>query len=288
MLAQLQADKPVARAFLQESLALYRQLDDTSGLAWALIQFGFWCVEAGRPKAARRFLEQALGLCRQLGDSRGIARCLNTLGLAATIAAQYTEARSLLEECLSLSREAGDRWGTAWALTNLAGALLHQVELGEADVRATHRVLDEAEAIWNKLGERRHLAFIFMNRGAAAIVERDFERARGLIDQSLSIFTEVEDPRGKEHVLFAWSRLFVAEGQYEQAARLLGAAYACALVAADSTPNERASMQRRLDAARRVLGAEAVDAAFREGGAMSIDEAIAYGRHHASVRAVHV
>jgi hypothetical protein len=103
---------------------------------------------------------QALDVCRQLGDRRGIARCLNVLGLAAVSAAQYDKARSLLEECLPLSREVGDRWGTAWALTNLAAALLLLAEQGQADVHGTDRVLEEAEAIWSELGERRHLAFI--------------------------------------------------------------------------------------------------------------------------------
>lgn len=277
MLSLLQGDKPVARAQLRESLALYRQLDDPSGLAWALIQFGFWCAEAGRLKAARRFMHQALELCRQLGDRRGIARCLNTLGLAALLAAEYDQACALLEECLPLSREAGDRWGTAWALTNLAGALLQLVELGQVDVRVTDTLLDEAEVIWNELGERRHLAFICLFRGTAAMVDLDLERAGALIERSLSLFTEVEEVRGKEHVLSAWSRLFNAEGQFEHAARLLGTAFACSVAAGNVTPSGRAGTERRLDVARRALGAAAVDQAFREGSAMSVDAAIAYG-----------
>jgi hypothetical protein len=108
-----------------------------------------------------------------------------------------------------------------------------------------------------------------------------FDRARTRIDQSLSLFTEVEDPRGKVHILFAWSRLFGAEGQYEQAARLLGAIYAYEKGRGEITPGDRALLKRRLDAIGRALGAKAADAAFSEGCAMSVDEAIAYGSEHA-------
>jgi tetratricopeptide (TPR) repeat protein len=276
MLAMLQDDKPVARAQLRESVALYRQLNDVGGLSWALIQFGFWCVEVGRLKAARRVMQQALGLCRQLGDRRGTARCLSTLGLAAMVAARYDEARSLAEESLPLSREVGDRWGTAWALTNLAGALLKLAELGQVDVDATDSAIEEAEAIWTELGERRHLAFIRLSQGTAAVLRKDFECARMRLDQSLAMFNEVQDPRGKEHILFAWSRLFVADGKHEPAARLLGAIDAYERGMGEGTPNERDSLRRGLDAARRGLGTEALDTAFREGSAMSVDAAIAY------------
>jgi hypothetical protein len=44
MLALLQGDVASARPVLKESLALYRQRGDPSGLAWALIHFGFLCL----------------------------------------------------------------------------------------------------------------------------------------------------------------------------------------------------------------------------------------------------
>src|SRR5205807_5126835 len=93
--------------------------------------FGLMGHEHNRPKAARRFLEQGLALCRQLDDRRGIAWSLNALGLVAFDEADLGAARSLHEECLALSREVGDSWGTAWALLNLGLDRLTEIQLGQ-------------------------------------------------------------------------------------------------------------------------------------------------------------
>ena len=180
-----------------------------------------------------------------------------------------------------LSREVGDRWGTAWALTNLALDLLNQIELGQAGVYSADAALEESEAIWRELGERRHLAFTLKYQAAAAIGQGKLDLARELLEQSMSTLTDLQDDLTS--TLWCWAHLFLAQGRYDQAVRVLGASFSRLQRRGMTAPIYRLHLERRLDAARGALGAELVDAAWTEGCAMSLDAAIAYVRQESMV-----
>src|SRR5205823_14669044 len=67
-LAGPQNDYPVALARLEASAALYRALDDPSGLAYALAYLGGVEGLQGHLSAGRDYFESALELFRALGD----------------------------------------------------------------------------------------------------------------------------------------------------------------------------------------------------------------------------
>ena len=90
----------------------------------------------GDLKSARSFLEEGLALHRELGDRRGIAATLNNLGTVLDSAGDSTAARELLEESLAIAREIGDRWGTTRVLITLAGVALGQGDTGFARILA--------------------------------------------------------------------------------------------------------------------------------------------------------
>jgi predicted ATPase/class 3 adenylate cyclase len=62
------------------------------------------------------------------------------------------------------------------------------------DVEAESRLHDEAEAIFRGMGLERPLASILNNRAYAAIVQRQWDRARELLIESLDIFTRLGGP----------------------------------------------------------------------------------------------
>ena len=71
--------------------------------------------------------------------------------------------------------------------------------------------------------------------------------------------------------------LFSAEGQYDQAVRVLGAAKAQLRAKLRRVPPFVDSLvERRLSPARAALDAHVVAAAWSEGEAMSLDDAVAY------------
>ncbi len=124
---------------------------------------------------------------------------------------------------MAISGDVGDRCGTAWALSNLGVDLFAQIELGQADAHSADPVIEEGMAIWDELGERRHLALAQMNLGSTAILQREFAQARIWLEQSLSTLSDLQDVNGIATNVATWSSLFHARGQYEQAVRLLAA-----------------------------------------------------------------
>jgi tetratricopeptide (TPR) repeat protein len=286
VLALYQGDVRAARMYLKESLGLYRGNRHSSGVAGVLIHLGWVCHDSYRNKVARRFLEAALVLCRQADDRRGTATCLSVLGMVVVSNGDLIVGRAMHEEALALSREVGDRWATAWALTNLGAALMAQIGLGQADAVSADAVIEEGLTIWQEFGERRHLAFCQVSLAMSAVQQGRVAVARELLERSLATFTELEDVGGTANCLANWADLFRVENQYKHCVQLLAATFGQVRPSGRFPPYWTSVAEQRLDSARRALGPERFDAAWTEGYAMSLDEAVAYAWRNASSIAV--
>jgi predicted ATPase len=132
VLARNQSDYDQAQAWLEESLALWRELGDKRGAADVLINLGTVALDKGDYPQAAAFFDDSMPLRRELGDSWGLALALNNLGVTARAQNNLTEAVALYEECLELFRTLGDKASTAMALNNLGEVAEDQDEYERA------------------------------------------------------------------------------------------------------------------------------------------------------------
>jgi predicted ATPase len=235
-----------ARGCYEEALALSREAGDELGIAEALDNLGTIASVEGDLDRATSLREEALALRRSSGDRRGIAVSLINLGTVAYQEGDADRASALFTEARDLSRAAGDQWLLATALGNLGGALSLQARLASGEelpsLQDTTEVetqaamlLREALALWRDLGDRE-----------------------GILDCLLSLAT------------------IAARTDGVRAARLLGAAEALAAATGHQlAPIDPDQHDRLVASARTGLGAEAFDAARREGARLSLAEAIA-------------
>src|SRR5215212_3804471 len=79
----LQCEYDRATALLEESLAIYKELEDGWGIGSALQSLGSIARERGRYAEAEALHNESLALQRELGNEEGIARSLDGLGFAA-------------------------------------------------------------------------------------------------------------------------------------------------------------------------------------------------------------
>ncbi len=136
-----------ARALLQESLGLYRDLQDATGIAGTLADLGVAVNDSGGDSAeATAFLEESLTLFRSLGSKQGIGDALHWLGYVAISQEQYALARTHSEESLALRRETGDAWGVAWSLFILGVVARNQGDIATAITFNEERLTIES---WN-------------------------------------------------------------------------------------------------------------------------------------------
>ena len=94
----------------------------TAGRAKALLGVGLLATWGG-DVVARALLEESLAIARALGDRQGVAYALLGLGEHALEQVDTTAARAVLKESLAMFRAVGDQWGSAWAGASLGYAI---------------------------------------------------------------------------------------------------------------------------------------------------------------------
>jgi tetratricopeptide (TPR) repeat protein len=109
-----------AQAYLEECLAIARELDDKERVASVLQPLGLAALGQGSRSAARGYFEEALALARELGNRRELAAALNALAQLHRMEGELDKAEPLYHDVLALARELGDRESIAVALLNLA------------------------------------------------------------------------------------------------------------------------------------------------------------------------
>ena len=310
--AFLQGDYATARSLYEESLAIRRELSDRKGIAISLNDLGHLALDCQIDSAsARSLFEESLEIFRELGDKQGISALLNNLGKVAKYQRDYASARSLYQESLDIGREVGILPNVAFSLLQLgdvatlmgdyaaARSLAHESltilrELGHkrgaADVlghlgklasllcehdsaRSLHQ---ESLEISRELGDRPGTAASLNSLGNISRDQGDYASARSLYERSLDITRELGDRQGIAYCLESFASLSVGDDNRVLAVRLWGAAERLREeIGSPLAPAEQEEHERAVPAARQALGEEAFDAAWAEGRAMTMEQAIA-------------
>ncbi len=106
-LAFKQVDLVRAQRFLEESLAIWRELGDSNESAKILSNLGSVCRAHRDLDAARRLYQESLTTWSELGYPEQIACVLNNLGLISEEQGDLDAARRLYQESLAIWRELG-------------------------------------------------------------------------------------------------------------------------------------------------------------------------------------
>jgi predicted ATPase len=309
-LAQSQADLSAARRYYEESLKIRRDLGDKEGIAWSLRRLGAMMAYERDP-SARLLLEESLTIFRELGRMRGMAGALSSLGNVAVLEGDYKTAHRLSEEGVAISRKLGNTSGTAWQLRNLGRAIA-----GQGDCAAALRIFKESLELFRELREQLGIAWTLVSMGNSACVMGDIDAGRSHFGESLPIFEMLGDKLGMGWALsglgdVALSQCDHARGEafYRQglilfnevgfrtgilygltslaevaracqrptrAARLMGSAGALRERMGAGAPRDTPDDASLLDDLRAGLGEDAFSAAWAEGRAMTLEQAIDY------------
>jgi tetratricopeptide (TPR) repeat protein/DNA-binding CsgD family transcriptional regulator len=271
LVASCQSDYPLERSFYEQSLALWREAGDKQGISFALTNLGIVAAEQGDLDRAQELLEESLIMHRDMGNRQNIASDLLGLGLIAHDRGDFPTARSLLEESLMLNRAIGDRAGIAWALTSMG-----TVALGEGDYARARALHEESLALFRELSYKTNVAYPLDNLGDLALAEGDVEQAAQYFEQSLALLAAGVNRRGIAERLEGLAAVRAAQGDLGHAARLWGAAEALReTIGAPLPPLDGATYDRFVGAARAQADATSFAAAWEEGRALTLDQAVA-------------
>jgi predicted ATPase/transcriptional regulator with XRE-family HTH domain len=224
-----QGDYDAAVRLHEESLALWRQLDDAAGVAASLNHLGVVADARGEPARAWALYEESLALRRTLGDRRAVANSLMNLGIAARQRGEPERAAALFEESLAARRALGDSRGVARGLLNLGH--VHRDQGSPDRAAARYRA---SLALYRGLQDRLGAARCLEGLATVAAARGDAGRAARLGGAAAAMREAVgvpPSPAGRAAV----------DQTVEAARAALGhAAFAAAWAAGRGTPLEQA------------------------------------------------
>jgi predicted ATPase len=272
-LAFMYGELEAAAAFLEESIALERELDD--GIPIRAMSFAVLAMIArarGDPTHADELLDESVTAAREAGDWFSHALALIGRGEFLYVAGDFDAARRNLEEGLRAAREVGDMRNIARALTSLGAVALEQRD----HERATE-LLEDALAVQRELGDRWGIPRSLVSLGVAALGRGDEEEAQILFEQALSLQLEADDRPGIAASLERIAVLSSQRGDDVCAASLHGAAAILReMVGVHPMQLVHHGSDKAIAAVEAALDPKVFADAWSRGRAMTVDEAVSY------------
>jgi tetratricopeptide (TPR) repeat protein len=181
-LALGQEDQPAARASFDESLRIYRRLDDKGGMAMAQVGLSRIALRDLDFASVRRYAEESAVLRRDLGDTRGQASAMHVLAAAARMQGQYSKAAELYQFSLDANRKGGYEDAVAAESLDLGYVRLRQGRIAEAKTLFT-----DSLRTYRTLQDDTGIAFSLTGFAALAVEQKQPTRAARLYGASLAI-----------------------------------------------------------------------------------------------------
>lgn len=283
-LSYMQGDYPSARAVLDESLAVYRELGPATRrrLASTLVLRGYLESEVGEYVTASGLILQSLDIMRELKDEQGIAGALRDLGGCAVRAGDYAQAFRYLEEALLLFKRNRNAHSTAIVLSGLA-----EIALRQANYERAITLEQESLTLRRELGDKWGIAVSLSNLAWVSLKQGDLVQTGTLLQESLRLRRGIGDPGGTAWCLEKLAELALIYGEREssarrsegfrRAARLFGAAAALrSPIGSVIDSVDLSEHERQLGIVRGQLGVTTFEMAWAEGQAMTLGQAIEY------------
>lgn len=307
-LGQLQA---ACRSFA-ESLELHGE----RGNPWELLIIHYWLGFAralqGELSETQLLLRRGLELSGELGDDALSAYQLEILGLALTLSGRYADAASCLETSFHTAEAANNlaalvgsrmvRGLLAYAQEDLTDAIDHatfaanmweqvgygwmnalslsylaRISAAAGDLKAAKLQANEA------LGVAKQYDNVFISglalTGLATVssAEGGYREAEMKAREAVGLMASVQSKLGVVDALEALACAIARQEGHAEAARLLGAAEAIrGSIGYVRFPIEERGYLQTLTLVRDALESDGFDAAWSEGKAMSLEEAVAY------------
>jgi tetratricopeptide (TPR) repeat protein len=265
-----QGDLKAAATALEESVAIWRSLNDPRKLAATLSNLGSVVEIQGDLDRAQALHEEALSIARPLGNPIPVATALNNLALVHWGKGDLERATMLLKESVTIKRQTGNQVGLAHSLNNL-GILA----LDAGDPERAIAYLEETLAIDRELGNPTGIADSLGNLAGLIAPSGNVARAAAFDAEALEIRRDLSDRLSMAHSLDSIAATASRAGLPEAGARLYGASERLREeLGAPIPPSERARYETGLDMTRSALGDEAYEKAWAAGRALSLNEAV--------------
>jgi len=266
-----QNDFQQAQATYQEVAALAREFNNRDDLGVALQGLGEIAQFQGDYPRAQALYSESLTLYREIENTRGMGWALDRLGNLTLEQGLLDEASAFFTRSLAIFETQDYQEGVAHARAKLG--LVAFEELRYADAA---QLFEASLAYFQPLNSNWHYAWLIEYLGQAVLGLGDLPRAAELFCQSLKIHFEGKASLGIAYNLCGLAAVALAEGQPRRAVRFLSAAQLI-FDHYPPPPPRRWQLDASVARSRDALDPSDFSAAWREGQAMTLEQAVAEG-----------
>jgi predicted ATPase/DNA-binding SARP family transcriptional activator len=178
-----------AKVALVESLDLYRELGDPTGIARSVGELGSVAYFEDDYERAAALYEESAALFRSAGDRMRLATVLANLGAIANMQRDYERGCKLTEEALALHREFGAKDDVAITLHNLGSVALHEGRYSDGAL-----LFHESLEVSRDLAFRELSGLNLVGVAELALIEDDKESAARFLGAADAVFEELGLP----------------------------------------------------------------------------------------------
>ncbi len=207
----------LAREYFNENLKICREIGHQLGVAGTLLSLGHIETHFGDKAQGRRLMEESLSLYRVSKDKSGIAGALRAIGLSELYAENMESSREHYEQALRIDRELRSGPGIGIALIALG-----EIARSQSDYAAARDYYEEALHLNERLGQMGIVNIVAHNLGYVARQQGDLDTALEFFHKSLAMSLERDQRRLIFFCLSGIACVLVDQGAYENAARLFG------------------------------------------------------------------
>jgi len=254
---------------------LERLLDgatDGRARAYGLNVAGFLAYVQGDSTAAVPLLEESVRVSSAIGEPAAVNLSVMRYGIALLYDNRLAESVEVLTDAVARYRKARDRIGIYVAAYELAEAL---TMIG--DYEAAWSLHRESLVLKQQQGDRWHIALSHFGIGLLEWMQGAYDSAVEALRQSLTLRRDLDEEWGISKSLEGLGWVEISRGRCTRGLVLLGAS---------SGFNERLGIvlsknyqvlhDRSIGMARKKLGEVELRTMWRQGGKLSVDDAIAY------------
>jgi len=219
-------------------------------------------------------VEKGLAIYQALGNKFGIAEMSSALFGNALLSGDLETASHWNEAAVRIRKELGDKDGLAYDLT--LGAA---IPLLRRDYKSAKQMLTAAVEACRETPYDFDLVLAFGNLGVTCLFDGNVAQALDYFLQVVTLAYEKSNTIFKTFSLYNLVLLLFTKKQYSTAVQLNGAMEGLKtynIILIFDLPIVHDTLQRSLHEAREALGEAEYNAAYAEGRAMTLDQAIAY------------
>ncbi|MAG93532.1 MAG: hypothetical protein CMJ48_07265, partial [Planctomycetaceae bacterium] len=180
-----------ALEYLEQSLAIQREIDDRSGEGTTLNNISQIYKARGDYERALDCLEQSLAIFREVGDRSREGTALNNLATTAHAQGDYERALEYLEQSLAIQRGIGNRAGEGTTLNNIS-----QVYSARGDYERALKCLEQSRAIKQEIGDRAGMIPTLHNMALIAVRNSNPTRAVEYWQEALQLALDTGNAQG--------------------------------------------------------------------------------------------